>query len=309
MSGFQLNAIPVLSRTSLDRAEHLRSDEQALKEGWAQAKLLRMNRRGQVRIDGGAVVLEAATDFADERTLEAVFLGLDGDIHLWAVRDNTIEGNLADLRAHGATLELDDFSTGLLSTAIALLNWHDKARYSSTDGTATVATNGGWSRTSEAGHEEFPRTDPAVICLITDESGDRVLLGRQNSWPEGLFSLLAGFVEAGESLERCVEREIKEEVGVDVRDIRYLGSQPWPFPRSLMLGFTAVADPEQPLTFHDGEIVEAYWFTRDEVREALAAGAWGRDNTEVLQSTERKLLLPGSISIARTIVESWAAEG
>ncbi|WP_040811716.1 NAD(+) diphosphatase [Nocardia concava] len=307
MSGFQLNAVPVLSRSTLDRAEHLRADEQALKEGWAQAKLLRMNKRGQVRIDGGTVVLEPATTLAAEPAVDAVFLGVDDGIHLWAVRDNTIEGELADLRAYGATLQLDDFGTGLLATAIALLNWHGKARYSSADGTATVSTNGGWSRTSEAGHEEFPRTDPAVICLITDEPGDRVLLGRQNSWPEGLFSLLAGFVEAGESLERCVEREIKEEVGVDVREIRYLGSQPWPFPRSLMLGFTAVADPEQPLTFHDGEIVEAYWFTRDEVREALAAGAWGRDNTEVLQTTDRKLLLPGSISIARTIVESWAA--
>ncbi|MEC3952385.1 NAD(+) diphosphatase [Nocardia sp. CDC153] len=307
MSGFQLNAVPVLSRTTLDRAEHLRVDEQALKEGWAQAKLLRMNKRGQVRIDGGSVLLEPATDLAAERTPDAVFLGVDGDTHLWAVRDNDIEGTLVDLRAYGTTLQLDDFGTGLLSTAIALLNWHDKARYSSADGTPTVPANGGWSRISEAGHEEFPRTDPAVICLITDPTGERVLLGRQNVWPEGLFSLLAGFVEAGESLERCVEREIKEEVGVDVREIRYLGSQPWPFPRSLMLGFTAVADPEQPLAFHDGEIVEAYWFTRAEVREALAAGAWGRDS-EVLQTTDRKLLLPGSISIARTIVESWAAD-
>ncbi|GAB2508003.1 NAD(+) diphosphatase [Nocardia heshunensis] len=296
----------MLSRTTLDRAEDLRADEQALKEGWAQAKLLRMNKRGQVRIDNGSVVLEPALTLAPERTPEAVFLGVDGGIHLWAVRDNAIEGALVDLRAYGTGLDLDDFGLGLLATAIALLNWHDKAAYSAVDGTPTHSTNGGWSRTSEAGHEDFPRTDPAVICLIHD-GGDRVLLGRQNSWPEGLFSLLAGFVEAGESLERCVEREIKEEVGVDVTDIRYLGSQPWPFPRSLMLGFAAVADPEQPVAFHDGEIVEAYWFTRDEVRQALAAGAWGRKDSDELVGTDRKLLLPGSISIARTIVESWAA--
>ncbi|MFE3001126.1 NAD(+) diphosphatase [Nocardia sp. NPDC059246] len=305
MSGFQLNAVPVLSRTSLDRAEDLRSDEQALKEGWAQAKLLRMNKRGQVRVDNGTVVLEPALTLAPERAPGAVFLGVDDGTHLWAVRDNTIEGTLADLRAYGSTLDLDDFGTGLLSTAIALLNWHDKAAFSAVDGTPTTAANGGWSRISETGHEDFPRTDPAVICLIHD-GGDRVLLARQHTWPQGLFSLLAGFVEAGESLERCVEREIKEEVGVDVREIRYLGSQPWPFPRSLMLGFAAVADPDQPLAFHDGEIAEAYWFTRDEVRAALAAGAWGSPTGAT--GGEAKLLLPGSISIARTIVESWAAE-
>ncbi|MFI6868832.1 NAD(+) diphosphatase [Nocardia sp. NPDC050406] len=302
MSGFELDVVPVLSRSALDRAEHLRSDEQALKEGWAQAKLVRMNKRGQVRVDGNTVVLDAATSLSAEPSERAVFLGIDGDTHLWAVRDNDIEGELADLRAVGATLDLDDFGAGLLSTAIALLNWHDKARFNAVDGTPTTVSNAGWSRTSESGHEEFPRIDPAIICLIHD-GGDRVLLARQHTWPEGLFSLLAGFVEAGESLERCVAREIKEEVGVDVREIRYLGSQPWPFPRSLMLGFTAQADPEQPLEFHDGEIAEAHWFTRAEVKTALAAGSWGNGGGNA------RLLLPGSISIARTIVESWAAAG
>lgn len=261
-----------------------------------------MNKRGQVRIADGAVVLEAATTLAEEPAADAVFLGVESETHLWAVHDNDLEGELTDLRAFGATFTLSDRDTGLLSTAIALLNWHRSARYSATDGTPTTATNGGWSRTSEAGHEEFPRTDPAVIVLIHD-GGDRVLLARQHTWPQGLFSLLAGFVEAGESLERCVEREMLEEVGVHVREITYLGSQPWPFPRSLMLGFAAVADPDDALTFHDGEIAEAYWFTRAEVREALAAGAWGSGDAQA------RLLLPGSISIARTIVESWAAAG
>ncbi|MCP9623441.1 NAD(+) diphosphatase [Nocardia otitidiscaviarum] len=302
MSVFDLNAVPVLSRSALDRAEHLRADEQALKEGWGRAKLVRMNRRGQVRVEGNTVVLEEAVTLSAEPSPHAVFLGVDGEIHLWAVRDNEIEGELTDLRAVGATLDLDDFGAGLLSTAIALLNWHDKAGYSAHDGTPTRASNAGWSRTSDSGHQEFPRIDPAVICLVHD-GGDRVLLGRQHTWPEGLFSLLAGFVEAGESLERCVEREIKEEVGVDVREVRYLGSQPWPFPRSLMVGFAAQADPEQPLHFSDGEIAEAHWFTRAEVREALAAGAWGSGGGDA------RLLLPGSISIARTIVESWAAAG
>jgi len=118
-----------------------------------------------------------------------------------------------------------------------------------------------------------------------------------------MFSLLAGFVEAGESFEVCVAREIREEIGLTVRDVRYLGSQPWPFPRSLMVGFHALADPAEDFSFNDGEIAEAKWFTRDEVRAALQAGDW----SNAKQSKESKLLLPGSISIARVIIESWAA--
>jgi NAD+ diphosphatase len=111
---------------------------------------------------------------------------------------------------------------------------------------------------------------------------------------------LAGFVEAGESLETCVAREIKEEVGLDVSGIEYLGSQPWPFPRSVMIGFSAVADPDQPLAFQDGEIAEAHWFERTEVVAALELGDWGSESTS-------RLLLPGSISIARGMLEAWAA--
>ncbi|WP_280447370.1 NAD(+) diphosphatase [Nocardia cyriacigeorgica] len=295
---FQLNSVPLLSRSALDRAEEVRADPQALKEGWSTAKLLRINRRGQVRFDDGALVFDQAVELAAEPDPAAVFLGVAEGVHLWAVRDHELTGSLLDLRAMAATV--DDFTAGLLSTALALLNWHDKAGFHAADGTATIAVKGGWSRTTETGLEEFPRIDPAVICLIHD-GGDRVLLARQHSWPETLFSLLAGFVEAGESLERCVEREMREEVGLDVSEIHYLGSQPWPFPRSLMLGFSAVADPAQPLVFSDGEIADAHWFTRAEVRDALAAGDWSN------RSDEARLLLPGSISIARTIVESWAA--
>ena len=125
------------------------------------------------------------------------------------------------------------------------------------------------------------------------------MLARQTLWPPRLFSILAGFVEAGESVESCVVREIAEEVGLDVTDVTYLGSQPWPFPRSLMIGFHALGDPEQEFAFRDGEIAEAEWFTRDEVRTALEAGDWSSES-------QSRLLLPGSISIAREIIESWA---
>ncbi|MEU7628554.1 NAD(+) diphosphatase [Nocardia sp. NPDC049220] len=299
MPAFQLNGVPLLSRFVVDRAEEIRGDAQALEKGWREARLLRVNPRGQVRFEDGALVMDAAVDLSAEPSPSAVFLGVEDGIHLWAVRDAELEGQLTDLRALAGG-GVDDRTAGLLSTAIALLNWHDKAGFHGADGTLTVSSKAGWSRVAESGYEEFPRIDPAVICLIHD-GGERALLARQHSWPNTLFSLLAGFVEAGESLERCVEREMREEVGLDVREISYLGSQPWPFPRSLMVGFAAVGDPDQPLTFSDGEIAEAQWFTRAEVREALAVGDWSA------RGEGQRLLLPGSISIARTIVESWAA--
>jgi NAD+ diphosphatase len=135
------------------------------------------------------------------------------------------------------------------------------------------------------------------------DGADRVLLARQPIWPPGRYSVLAGFVEAGESLEACVRREIHEEVGVTVRDVRYLGSQAWPFPRSLMVGFHALADVDQPLVPADGEIEDAIWVTRAELRAALARGDWAGQPEE----GGRPLLLPGRVSIARSMLDSWAA--
>lgn len=294
---FALSGTPLLSRTVVERAEELRADEDALRAGWPEALLLRVDRRNQVRVDGHRPVFARASELAPEPVPGAVFLGLRDGRHVWAVRVLAQTGTVADLRRVGE--HLDDADADLMVSAVALLNWHDKAAFSAVDGSATEPTMSGWSRIStETGHEEFPRTDPAVICLVHD-GNDRVLLARQPMWPERRFSVLAGFVEAGESLESCVVREIREEVGVDVRDVRYLGSQPWPFPRSLMIGFAAVADPEQPLRFQDGEIAEARWFDRAEVRTALDAGDWA-------STKEAPLLLPGSISIARGMLEGWA---
>ncbi|MFE5707554.1 NAD(+) diphosphatase [Rhodococcus koreensis] len=298
MTVFRLNDTPLLSRSAVGRAEELRSDTDALRAGWRDALLLRVNHRGQVRVGDDGLVFAEATELGPEPKPGAVFLGIRKDRHVWAVRVQALTGELADLRILGGTL--DDADAGVLTGALAMLNWHDSAGFSALDGAASEPTMSGWSRISTStGHEEFPRTDPAVICLVHD-GGDRVLLARQPTWPPRRFSILAGFVEAGESLETCVVREIKEEVGVDVRDVRYLGSQPWPFPRSVMIGFAAVGDPDAPLTFADGEIAEARWFTRDEVRTALELGDWASD-------ADATLLLPGSISIARGIIESWAA--
>ncbi|OBK10139.1 NAD(+) diphosphatase [Mycobacterium asiaticum] len=303
---FRLRDIPLLSRVGADRADQLRTDVDAAAAGWAEAALLRVDSRNQVLAVDGKVVLGPAAALGDTPPPEAVFLGrIQDGRHVWAIRSALqpdAEGRDAievlDLRRLGRIL--DDTSSQLVSSALALLNWHDSARFSPVDGTPTKPARSGWSRVNlVTGQEEFPRVDPAVICLVHD-GADRAVLARQATWPPRMFSLLAGFVEAGESFEVCVAREIREEIGLTVRDVRYLGSQPWPFPRSLMVGFHAEADPTEEFSFNDGEIVEAAWFTRDEVRAALDAGDWS-------SASNSKLLLPGSISIARVIIESWAA--
>jgi NAD+ diphosphatase len=306
LTEFQLRNVPLLSRIGADRADELRTDVEAAVAGWADALLLRVDRRNQVLISGGQVVLGKAAKLGDKPPENAVFLGRMADgRHVWGIRtalegpeDPHAETEVLDLRRAGQIF--DDVSAQLVATATALLNWHDNARFSAIDGAPTKSIKGGWARVNATnGHEEFPRIDPAVICLVHD-GHDRAVLARQTVWPERLFSLLAGFVEAGESFEGCVVREIAEEIGLTVTDVRYLGSQPWPFPRSLMVGFHALGDPEQEFSFNDGEIAEAAWFTRAEVREALEHGDWSSDSPS-------RLLLPGSISIAREIIESWTA--
>lgn len=296
---FTLLTEPMLSRSPIDRAEALRRDDDALAVGWAAARVLRVDPQGRVPVENGRVALVPATDLGAERDREAVFLGIVDGAHVWAVGVQELTGQLADLRSFGDVLT--DSSAGLVVTAVALLNWHRAAAFSARDGSPTVPASAGWSRVSTStGHEEWPRSDPAIIVLVHDGE-DRVLLARAPMWPERRMSVLAGFAEAGESLETCVAREVHEEVGLRVTDITYLGSQPWPFPRSLMIGFAARADAAESVVFHDGEIAEARWFTRAEVRTALEAGDWGA-------SGDAPLLLPGSISIARAMLESWAAQ-
>jgi NAD+ diphosphatase len=215
------------------------------------------------------------------------------------------------LRELGALV--GDADAGLLTTAVALTQWHARAGFCPRCGEPTVPDPGGWSRRCAQDHQEFPRTDPAVIVLVHD-GADRMVLARQPVWAPGRYSVLAGFVEAGESMENTVRREMFEEVGARVDDIRYLGSQPWPFPRSLMIGFAARADPDQPLRPQDGEIEDARWVTRAAVRAILQQSGWGAgpepvadpDGTPV--DTDR-IVLPSSISIARRMIEGWAAVG
>jgi NAD+ diphosphatase len=197
----------------------------------------------------------------------------------------------AGLREAGPLL--GDRDAGLLTHAVALANWHASHTHCPRCGAPTRPESAGHTRVcTNDGSEHFPRTDPAVIMLVTDASG-RCLLARNRRWPERRVSILAGFVEPGESAEQAVTREVAEETGITVSGVRYVGSQPWPMPQSLMLGFRARAAGGQEIRVDDEEIAEAHWFSRDELRAAAAAG---------------DLLLPPPVSIAHRIIEAWYGE-
>jgi NAD+ diphosphatase len=306
---FELIEPPQLSRATVSRDESLRLDEGRRAAGWAKAQVLVVDDKGRapMRQNGSGeftLVTKPATDFGEAPSPAMTLLGEQVGVAYWTTRGrpSLIDGDdpseWQDLRNRGA--DLNATGAGLLVSAVAVLGWHDGAGFCARCGSATETRNAGWLRVcTKCGHEEYPRTDPAIICLVHD-GADQVLLARQPIWPPGRYSVLAGFVEAGESLEACVLREIEEEVGLKVSDVRYLGSQAWPFPRSLMIGFSAVADPDQKLVPADGEIAEAFWVTRDELRQALADGDWAADG--------KQLLLPPEVSIARTMLDSWAAQ-
>ena len=224
-----------------------------------------------------------------------IFLGLFRNQPAFAVplgRDSeppfTGLGEFRDLRYLGNVLPPDE--ANLVAHARALVLWHNATLFCSRCGSASHPAAGGNTRrcsNADCGQEFFPRTDPAIIVLVTD--GDRCLLGRQASWPEGRYSTIAGFVEPGESLEDAVRREVYEETNVRVGAVGYHSSQPWPFPSALMLGFIAEA-ASTDIHLNDMELEDAAWFTR----EQLQAGAVG---------------LPFRISIARRLVDHWIHGG
>lgn len=185
---------------------------------------------------------------------------------------------------------LSSAEAAVFTQALALANWHESHRFCSSCGSETVVQKAGWVRFCESEVKEiYPRTDPAIIVGVIDEQ-DRILLGSQGVWEENRYSILAGFVEPGESLEAAVIREMQEEAGILVHDPEFLGSQAWPFPFSLMFGYTAKFSGGQVVP--DGEeIVKLRWFTRAE-----------------LKAESSSLLLPGKLSIARSIIEHWLGE-
>jgi len=201
--------------------------------------------------------------------------------------DRSSSGHWGTLREVGALLS--DRDAGIFATLLGLANWHASHTHCPLCGARSEPDQAGWiRRCTRDGTEHHPRTDPAVIMAVTD-AADRLLLARSPSWPQGRLSVLAGFVEPGESLEAAVAREVFEEVGVVVEQVRYLGNQPWPFPSSLMVGFSARAvDPTLHLDLQ--EIVEAVWVSREELRELVRAGRFG---------------VSPNVSIARRMIEQW----
>jgi NAD+ diphosphatase len=285
--------VPVLSRIAHDRGHLARSLPDPT--GGRPVRVLTVDGERTVPVQEDAAGPRLMWDEQPVLPAGAVYLGEADGVPYAAVRGErslTVNGRPVDawagLREIGA--DLDDLDAGLLVQAVGILEWHDRHRFSPLTGAPTTVERAGWvQRDPTTGAEFFPRTDPAVIMLVHD-GADRVVLGRQAVWPPGRFSILAGFVEPGESAEAAVAREVAEEVGLQVTDIRYVGSQPWPFPQSLMLGFVARAESGDTLRLDPDEIEEARWFTRDELRSGAGPRA-----------------LPPPVSIARHILDRWIA--
>jgi NAD+ diphosphatase len=293
---------PLLSRGGYDRAAHRRSDSDWLAQAWTQARVVVVSPNSSTPAaadPGGQQRLAFREPSSIDANAPRRFLGIIDAVPYFAA---TIEADSDDwrtLRDVGPTI--DDLEGGLLTSAIALEQWHQRHRHCPLCGQPTVETNSGWTRTCpNDGSEHYPRTDPAVIMLIHD-GGDLALLGRGPQWGPGRFSTLAGFVEPGESLEAAVAREVFEEVGVGVCDIRYIASQPWPFPASLMLGFSARLDGDPTIELDPVEMAEAGWFTRAEVQQAAA---WIDAGAEPDQTARVKGVSP-KLSISRYLIDLW----
>lgn len=303
--------------SALDRAAALRQDAARLAAVAAGALCLPVWRGKPCMDDGGALVWLPADHpvlaAAEER---AVFLGRDeggprfaADISAWSPEAGAagVDGGLFDqseqphpaLPAHqrfcdlrAVMLRLSPREAELAAVAKALLQWHRGHGFCSTCGARSAMAAGGWLRTCPAcGAHHFPRTDPVVIMLVT--SGNRALLGRSPGWPDGMYSCLAGFVEPGETVEAAVRREVAEETGIPVGPVRYVASQPWPFPASLMIGCAATALAED-ITIDPAEIEDALWLTREEM-------------TDVFAGLHPKVKPARKGAIAHSLIRGWLA--
>lgn len=304
---WRLPEVPVLSRSASDRVAHRRDDAQWLSHAWQNpaSRVLVVSPDGTTALspDGGRPKLAFGSPSEVQRIAgDRVLLGEANGLVYFALlaAEQVAESDRASLRA--LANELSDLDVGLLTAAVALQAWHERHPRCPRCGAATELTQAGWSRRCPVDSSvHFPRTDPAVIMLVHDGAG-RCVLARGPQWTRGRMSVLAGFVEAGESAEAAVAREVAEEVGVQVRDVRYIASQPHPFPASLMLGFTARLAGDATLRIDDEEIAEAGWFTRDDVRRA---SDWGDEGASSAAPDAQLQALPPKMSIARQLLEMW----
>jgi NAD+ diphosphatase len=264
----------------------LRNDPDWVAAAWQhrQAQVIGVDGEGRLNATGAGLEWAHAEGPYDSQRHHLV--GLLGTAPVFAT---AVETAGVALRAVIDALPPDDLEMAF--AAVGLVGWHRRSGYCPACGGSTVAINGGAARLCAAcGTEDYPRSDPAVIVAVTDADG-RLLLARQPSWPPRRYSVLAGFAEVGESLEQTVHREIAEESGLELAEIGYLGSQSWPFPRSLMIAYQAVA-VGTALRPAPSEIEEATWFSVAELRAALAEG---------------RVELPAAASISRRMIQAWLA--
>ena len=302
--------------SGLDRAAHLRSDAAKLAGLWPNACVLALWKGRPLLTEGLAIAWRGFDAPLAGKSDTAIFLGLSDDTPIFAqdVSAWVPEASIApssgffdtqiqrhpdlpqsvgfhELRAVMA--QLSPLDAELCATARALMEWHRSHGFCSTCGAISVPTHAGWQRTcTVCTTSHFPRTDPVVIMLITH--GNRLLLGRGPTWPEGMYSLLAGFIEPGETIEAAVRREVFEESGIRVGQVSYLSSQPWPFPASLMLGCQGQALSET-ITLDPAELQDARWVTREELLSAFAG-------THPLIKPSRRG------AIAQFIMQHWLAD-
>jgi len=289
-----------IQRPSLDRAAELREEPDLLDRlRDAPATRVIVVREGRVRVVDSAL-LRVPPAAVVEATWALLGRDADGSVLLLAAAppetdalDAAPDEIWLGLRDLGG--RIDGRESELLISAIALAGWLRDAPFCPTCGGGTELRQGGWSRRClVCGREHFPRTDPAVIVAVESRDGERLLLGANANWGGRMYSCFAGFTEAGESLEATVHREIEEESGVRLSALRYVSSQAWPFPRSLMVGFRAVVDDESTARPDGEEIIDVRWFSRAEIGSALAGhGPVG---------------LPGPASIARALIVDWYEE-
>jgi NAD+ diphosphatase len=291
----------ILAGPYMDRAAHLRKDPAWFANALAdtRSRFLPFCNSRILSVDGGApraALLDVSgVPEARRNDNELILLGRYDDINVFAFEIESTEPpqlgpstRFEDLRLVASMLS--PMEAGLLGYARGMVLWRARHRFCGICGAVTLAARGGHvliCTNPACRHEQFPRTDPAIIVLVSD--GERALLGRQSSWPVGRYSTIAGFVEPGESLEDAVAREVFEETGIEVDRIEYHSSQPWPFPSSLMLGFTAHALTTQILR-RDDELEDAQWFTRAD----LASG---------------RPLVPPGVSISFRLIEHWFDAG
>ncbi|CAN5134910.1 NAD(+) diphosphatase [soil metagenome] len=249
-------------------------------------------RKGRILVVAGTrVSRELAWVDADQAPAGVrVLLGERDDVAHWAViTSERVEGWVA-LRDLLADLAGDPSQAPLIFHALGIAEWLRATRFCARCGTPVTPAAAGHELVCANGHSTFPRTDPAVIMLVTTDGGERALLGRHARWgDQPRYSTLAGFCEPGESLEDAVRREVDEEAGIALGEVAYFGNQPWPLPASLMLGFTAQALGET-IDLRDGELADARWFTREELRSAMEHGT---------------VIVPEPVSISRSLIDSW----